>query len=160
MDRTAAFYMQPSYEFHGSGFPVFAGAKRQRGGSIFGSLKRFFSPIAKSVGRKLLSHGVGLAQDIASDALAGKNIKDSILTHGRKRAKDIGKSALTEGLSSLTSMIGKGKRTKSSKRLRRKRKVKRVVRKRSRSSTSRKSKRRAPSSSQKRPTKKRRVSNF
>ena len=162
MDRTAAFYMRPSYDFHGSGFPVLSGSRRQRGGSIFGSIKRFFTPIAKSIGKNLLTQGVGLAQDIASDALAGKNIKDSFLSHGKARAKTFGKSTLRQGLTSLSNMVGRGKRrrTKSKRKPRLKRKVKRLVRKRSGRNTSRKRKRRTPTT-HKRPAKKRRVaSNF
>jgi len=160
MDHTAAFYMRPSYEFHGSGLPVFAGSRRQRGGSIFGSFKRFFTPIAKFVGRNLLSHGVGLATDVASDALAGKNVKDSFLSHGKTRATNLGKSVLKEGLSSLSNMVGQGKRrrrTKSKKRPKRiKRKLKRVLRKRSTNATSRKRKRQT-SIQHKRSAKKRRL---
>ena len=159
MDHTAAFYMRPSYEFHGSGLPVFAGSRRQRGGSIFGSLKRFFTPIAKFVGRNLLSHGVGLAQDVASDVLAGKNVKDSFLSHGKSRATNLGKSVLKEGLSSLSNMVGQGKRrsTKSKKRPKRiKRKLKRVVPKRSTNATSRKRKKQT-SIHHKRSAKKRRL---
>ena len=51
MDDTLAFYSRPSTEYRGGGFPVFAGSRRQRGGGIFGSLKRFFLPIAKNVGK-------------------------------------------------------------------------------------------------------------
>ena len=167
MDRTAAFYMRPSYDFHGSGFPVFMGSRRQRGGSIFGSLKRFFTPIAKNVGRHLLSQGVGLAKDIASDALAGKNIKESILSHGKARAKDLGTTVLKQGIGTLSSMVGQGRRRRRRRRLtskkRKKRSVLRRVRKssrkrsRSRLSSSRKRKRRAKSAP-KRSAKRRRVS--
>ena len=156
MDHTAAFYMRPSYEFHGSGFPVFHGSRRQRGGSIFGSLAKMFSPIAKSVGRQLLSHGVGLAKDIASDALAGRNIKDSLISRGKATASNIGKSALRQGIGALSQMVGRGKRRR--KRLSpHKRKAKRPVRRKSRSKTSRKRKR-AATSTHKRTAKRRRVS--
>ena len=42
MDQTALFYSRPSHDFRGAGLNVFVGARRQRGGSIFGSLKNFF----------------------------------------------------------------------------------------------------------------------
>ena len=166
MDRTAAFYMRPSYDFHGSGFPVFMGSRRQRGGSIFGSLKRFFTPIAKTVGRNLLSQGVGLAKDITSDALAGKNIKESILSHGKERAKNLGTSALKQGLGTLTNMVGQGRRRRRHRHISKKRRkrpalrrVKQTSRKRSRSrlTSSRKRKRRAKSAPR-RSAKRRRVS--
>ena len=157
MDRTATFYMRPSYEFHGSGFPIFSGSRRQRGGSIFGSIKKFFTPIAKSVGKNLLTQGIGLAQSVAADALAGKNIKDSFLSHGKTTAKRLGRSALTQGVGALSKMVGRGKRRRIKRRKRSTHK-RRIVRKRSRSTTSRKRKRRAKSSTSKRSAKKRRVS--
>ena len=167
MDRTAAFYMRPSYDFHGSGFPVFMGSRRQRGGSIFGSLKRFFTPIAKNVGRTLLSHGVGLAKDIASDALAGKNIKESILSHGKERAKDFGTSTLKQGLGALTNMVGQGRRRRRGIMKKRKkrsvlRRVKLTSRKHSRSrlTSSRKRKRRTKSTSNQSAKRRRVSSNF
>ena len=168
MDRTAAFYMRPSYDFHGSGFPVFMGSRRQRGGSIFGSLKRFFTPIAKNVGRTLLSHGVGLAKDIASDALAGKNIKESILSHGKERAKDFGTSTLKQGLGALTNMVGQGRRRRR-RGIMKKRKKRSVLRRvkltsrkhsRSRLTSSRKRKRRTKSTSNQSAKRRRVSSNF
>lgn len=169
MDRTAAFYMRPSYDFHGSGFPVFMGSRRQRGGSIFGSLKRFFTPIAKNVGRTLLSHGVGLAKDIASDALAGKNIKESILSHGKERAKDFGTSTLKQGLGALTNMVGQGRRRRRRRGIMKKRKKRSVLRRvkltsrkhsRSRLTSSRKRKRRTKSTSNQSAKRRRVSSNF
>ena len=47
MDRTAAFYSRPSYV--GAGFPVFAGSRRQRGGSILGALKSMVGPVLSSL---------------------------------------------------------------------------------------------------------------
>ena len=125
MDQTALFYSQPTY---GAGFPVFAGARRQRGGGIFGSLKNLFLPMAKKIGKNLLHQGIGLAKDIAQDAMEGKNIKDSILDRGKSRAIDIGKSAAREGIGALNTMIDKGGRRAP----RRKRLAKRSLRKRPR----------------------------
>lgn len=160
MDATALFYSHPSV---GAGFPVFAGARRQRGGGIFGSLKNFFLPMAKKLGRNLLHQGVGLARDIAQDALEGKNIKNAFLDRGKSRAVNFGKSAAHEGLSALSNMIGKGgrharRRRKPVKRISRKRASrKKATRKRkSRKSASRKRKRSAKST-HKRPAKRRRT---
>lgn len=110
MDDTLAFYSRPSHQFGGGAFPVFTGSRRQRGGSIFGSLKRFFVPIAKSVGRNLLNKGLGLARDVAEDALAGKNIKSSIVNRGKAAAIDVGKSTAKQGLNAISKLIGSGKR--------------------------------------------------
>ena len=41
MDHTAAFYSRPSYV--GGAGPIFSGARRQRGGSVFGALKSIVS---------------------------------------------------------------------------------------------------------------------
>ena len=118
MDQTALFYSRPSYDYRGGGFPIFAGNRRQRGGGIFGSLKKWFMPAIKSVGKNIVSHGIGLAQDLAADTMAGKNFKDSLISRGKAHAKDIGRHALNEGISAA-SMIGKGGRRVSRKRKRR-----------------------------------------
>ena len=163
MDLTADFYSRPSHEFRGSGgFHVFAGSRRQRGGSIFGSLKNIIlpvlKPLLKELSSKLLSSGLGLASDVATNVLAGKNIKDVIKNQGTSRAKAFGKEALKTGVSALTKMVGKGSRRrrrvrrlyrrKLSKKRKRKRRpvsrkpVSRKRRSRSKSSHTRKSKRR------------------
>jgi len=147
MDHTFHFYSQPSYR-GGANFPIFTGSRRQRGGGIFGSLGRMFAPIAKRVGKRLLSHGIGLARDVAEDVLSGKNIKESIVNRGKSRAVSLGKDA-------ARTMLGHGYRR------RRKPSRKHAPVKRLRKSSSRKRKRSAKSVSRKRPAKRRRVtSNF
>ncbi len=172
MDLTAQFYSRPSHDFRGGAFHVFAGSRRQRGGSIFGSLKRFFTPIAKMLGTSLLSHGANLARNVAEDAIAGRNVKNALLNRGKAAAMDFGKDAISKGIiGKLTGMIGKGRRRrKATRRLRRKVSRKRktarrsVKRKSSRKSASRKPKsrkRRARShSTHQRKAKRRRVANF
>ena len=94
MDRTAAFYSGPSYQFRGAGFPVYAGSRRQRGGSILGALKQMVLPalsnLGKTVGKAALSQAVGLASDVAMDAARGRNIGQSLKQHGLKRLKNVG----------------------------------------------------------------------
>ena len=111
MDRTAAFYSTPSY-IHGGGLPIYSGARRQRGGSIFGALKRFFLPVVSAFGKKIAKQGaqqaVGLAKDVVKDAFMFRNVHDSVLKHGKKRALDMTRFAADEGLSTLESMIGSG----------------------------------------------------
>ena len=161
MDQTALFYSRPSHEFRGGAFNVFTGARRQRGGGIFGALKNFFLPIAKNLGRSLFSTGVGLASDLARDTMEGKNFKKSLMERGKSRALDFGKSAAREGISTLSKMVGRGRRRR--KRVKRisKRRRKSVKRRPSRRAVSRKPtsrKRRATSkSSHKRKAKRRRV---
>ena len=119
MDRTTAFYSNPSY-IHGGSLPIFSGSRRQRGGSIFGALKRFFMPIVTAFGKKIVRQGakqaVGLAKDVVQDAMMSKNIPDSLKRHGKKRALDLTRYAAVEGLDSLEKMIGSGTRRKKRRR--------------------------------------------
>ena len=109
MDRTASFYAQPSY---GGGFPIFSGSRRQRGGGIFGALARIALPFAKRVGSSLLKNGVrqavGLAQDVASDVVAGKNIGQSIKSQGKSRLKQFGRRAIKTGTKELRNFTSAG----------------------------------------------------
>ena len=130
MDRTAAFYSRPSHDFRGGSFNVFAGSRRQRGGSIFGTLKNMFMPVAKTLGPAALAAGVGLAQDVMRDKASGKSFKDAMLQHGRKRGLDLAKTAAmslakNSMMGKLAGMLGKGsrragRRRKTVRRLRRK----------------------------------------
>ena len=127
MDRTATFYSSPSYRF-GSGIPIFSGARRQRGGSVFGSIKTVLQPVITALGRKIAKQGaksaVGLARDVAMDALAFKNINDSVLKHGKKRALALTRFATDEGLNDLEKMIGSGRKRRRQSSGKRKRQVK------------------------------------
>lgn len=112
MDRTANFYSGPSY-IYGAGLPIYSGARRQRGGSIFGAIGRFIMPVLKSLGKKIMRKGaseaVGLAKDVVGDAFLGRNIKDSVVKHGKKRALDVGRFTADAGLNQLQQMIGSGR---------------------------------------------------
>lgn len=171
MDKTAEFYSRPSHGFRGGAFNVFEGSRRQRGGGFFGSLKSNFMPIFESLGKSALSSGVGLAQDVISDKFMGKNIKKSLIRHGKSRALDFAKTAANTAieedlLSKLTGMIGLGSRKTPRKRLGRKavrrRKSKKVNRRRpqSRKPVSRKRQARSKSSHQRKAKKRRVASNF
>ena len=120
MDQTAVFYSAPSYRYGGGAMPVFSGSRRQRGGSIFGAFKRLFMPIITSLGKRLVKKGtqqaVGLAGDVARDAFMFKDVKQSLASNAKKRALNLGKYAVDEGLASLQSMIGSGKRRRKSRR--------------------------------------------
>ena len=98
MDRTAAFYSQPSYVQRGGGLPVYSGSRRQRGGSILGALKSFIMPIFQTVKRTALKQGkqaaVKMAKDVAVDAITGRNIGNSIKTRGINSIKQLGKNTL------------------------------------------------------------------
>lgn len=152
MDRTANFYSRPSHDFHGGSFNVFAGSRRQRGGGIFGTLRNLFMPVAKHLGKAALATGVGLAQDVIRDRMMGKNVKDSLLKHGKERGLDLARTAVQTAakqgfLGKLTGMFGKGARTQ-----RRRRKTKRLHRAKRR----RQSQRRRPLSRKTKTSRKRR----
>ena len=99
MDRTAAFYSAPSYYHRGSGgFPVYAGSRRQRGGSILGSIAKVALPMLKSVGKAALGQAVGFAKDVAGDLAEGRNIRQSLKQRGISRLKNTAMS----GLSTIT----------------------------------------------------------
>lgn len=97
MDRTAAFYSQPSYVGAGA-MPIFAGARRQRGGGILGSLKNIFMPILRNVGKRGAKAALGLASDVIGDVTSGKSFKTSIKQHGLRRAKRLGGDLLSSAV--------------------------------------------------------------
>ena len=96
MDSTAYFYSRPSYAT-GAG-AIFSGARRQRGGSIFGALKSIVAPLLSGVGRSLkrnvIRNAVGLANDVVTDVSSGKNIKTSLMTRGKQRGLNMLKQTL------------------------------------------------------------------
>ena len=94
MDHTAAFYSGPSYGQRGSGFPVFAGSRRQRGGSILGALKSLVLPALSNIGKSALKQAVGLASDVAGDVMSGRQVGQSLKQHGVRRLKNVGRSGL------------------------------------------------------------------
>ena len=87
MDRTASFYSRPSYE--GGAGPIFTGARRQRGGSVFGAVKSIVAPLLSGVGKSLkknaLNNAFGLATDVVGDIFTGKNIKSSLIGRAKQR---------------------------------------------------------------------------
>ena len=96
MDRTAAFYSAPSYQYRGAGgFPVFSGSRRQRGGSILGSIAKVAMPILGNIGKAALGQAVGLAKDVAGDLAQGRNIGQLLKQHGLKRLKNTAMSSLS-----------------------------------------------------------------
>ena len=95
MDRTAIFYSQPSYHYGaGSAFPVFSGSRRQRGGSLFGSLKSLVLPVVRDLGRTALRHAIGFADDVVSDMNQGRDLQSSLRSHGLQRLKSVGSEVL------------------------------------------------------------------
>lgn len=101
MDRTAKFYASPSYS--GGAFPVFAGSRRRRGGSILGAIRNFAMPMIRGLARKGATQALGLAKDVASDVVSGRNFKSSLLRHGLRRVKRLGTDVLGSALSGAAS---------------------------------------------------------
>lgn len=107
--RTANFYSHPSYQFRGSGYPIFAGSRRQRGGSILGALKSLVVPVlkstGKSIGKSALREVTNLAKDVALDTISGKNVKQSLMRHGKRRAINLAKKSAREGANAFGSLM-------------------------------------------------------
>lgn len=111
MDYTASFYSKPTYV---GGGVVFSGARRQKGGRILGSLKSVVLPVLKTVGRKLghiaSKQALGLASGIVADAIAGKNVKQSLISRGKRTLLN----TANEGLSSIGSLLATSTNNKRS----------------------------------------------
>ena len=105
MDRTSQFYSQPTY-VRGGIMPVFAGSRRQRGGSVLGALKSFFMPLLRTAGRKGTQAALGLATDVLGDVTSGKNIRQSLKRRGISRAKSLGGDLLSTTVKHAQSMMG------------------------------------------------------
>ena len=163
MDQTADFYSRPSQEYRGGGFPIFSGSRRQRGGGIFGSLKSIFMPVVKNLGRRLISQGIGLAGDVAKDALLFRNVGNSLKQNARRRAINLGKDVAVDSLNRVSNMIGKGSRRaprRPGRKVTRKRKGKSKARSVSRKPISRKRRKRSKSAPKRKAKKRRIATNF
>ena len=163
MDQTADFYSRPSQEYRGGGFPIFSGSRRQRGGGIFGSLKSIFMPVVKNLGRRLISQGIGLAGDVAKDALLFRNVGNSLKQNARRRAINLGKDVAVDSLNRVSNMIGKGSRRaprRPGRKVTRKRKGKSKARSVSRKPIPRKRRKRSKSAPKRKAKKRRIATNF
>ena len=106
MDYTAKFYSRPSYV--GSGV-VFSGERRQRGGSILGALKSVVMPVLSKVGPKILKtvgniakkQVFGLATDLLTDRVSGRNVTESLKSRGKSRLLQ----SAAQGLNAISSMV-------------------------------------------------------
>ena len=104
MDRTTQFYSGPSYQF-GSGFPVYGGSRRQRGGSILGAIQRFAMPIFNTIKNKALRESMNFAKGVMSDTVRGKSIKQSLMNRGMRSVRNVGASVATDALRSLHNRV-------------------------------------------------------
>ncbi len=122
MDRTAAFYSQPSYVQRGGGLPVYGGSRRQRGGNVLGAIAKHFMPFISGIkGRAIQrakTQGFGLAKDVIWDAIRGRDMATSLKTHGLRRVKQLGKDVLQDAVGTVTKPISR-KRAAVAKRIKR-----------------------------------------
>jgi hypothetical protein len=93
----------------GSGIPGFEGLQYQRGHGFFG---RIFGSVVKPLLGYLGKLGLSTGVNVASDFLAGKNIKES----AKERLKEAGKSAFSTGIKRGTTFLQTGKGKKRAKR--------------------------------------------
>lgn len=105
MDRTAAFYSQPTYVQRGSGLPVYSGSRRQRGGSVLGALKGFVMPalntLKKNAVKRMKSEAWNLTKGVVGDAFRGKNIGQAFKNRGIESVKRLGKGVLIDTANSV-----------------------------------------------------------
>ena len=109
MDQTAIFYSQPTYVQRGAGLPVYSGSRRQRGGSILGSLKSmvmpFFNNIKNAAINRAKQGAWNLAKGVAWDTIRGKNVVDSVKSRGIHEVKELGKGTLSDVTGIVTAPI-------------------------------------------------------
>jgi hypothetical protein len=70
----------------------FAGMPYQRGaglGSVFASLFRAITPMAKSAAKALGKKALNAGLEVAADTLAGQNFKESLKTHAKALGQDV-----------------------------------------------------------------------
>ena len=159
MDRTSVFYSRPSYV--GGAGSIYAGSRRQRGGSVLGALKSVVTPVLSGVGQSLkknaMNNAFGLATDVVGDMFSGKNLQSSLIHRGKQR-----------GLRTLHQTFADLKRTplRRTRKVPMKRKKKRVVGRRRRQIGSgkrrprKKHSRKRAASRKRKPSAKRRRRNF
>jgi len=88
-EKTWAQYYNAQALQHGAGF---VGQPYQRGsglGSLFKGLFRAILPVAKSVGKTVGRQALQTGTEIASDVLAGKNLKESAEERGKIAASKL-----------------------------------------------------------------------
>ena len=109
MDRTARFYSRPSYA-HGGAFPIFSGSRRRRGGGILGALASVAMPMLRGLASRGAKQAIGLAKDVASDVMSGRDFKSSLMSHGMRRAKRLGSDVMGSVLNGQSSTMVSRKR--------------------------------------------------
>lgn len=120
MDRTATYYSGPTFRYAGRGgaLGIYSGSRRQRGGNILGTLARTVLPIFGEAGKKILRRGahkaLDVTQNVAKDAIQGKNALNSFKTRATTGLKKLSRFAIDEGADAARKMIGSGKKRRTS----------------------------------------------
>ena len=103
-DPIADWYSRPQLGRGGEGMQIFKGSRRQLGGGIFATIKRYAIPLLKRIGMKALEAApsaaakgaealVGMAKEAIEDARSGRKriaeaIKDQVVEKVRRTADD------------------------------------------------------------------------
>lgn len=104
------FYAAPTYASSGGApFPVYAGGRRQVGGSVLGSLRQLLAPVGsaamrglktvasnktlqnmgKTIATEAAKKGAQVLTNVAVDALQGKNAQESLKEHSTAAALEV-----------------------------------------------------------------------
>lgn len=92
----------------GSGIAGFHGVKYQKGHGLWGSLFGFLRPAFRYLGKKALSTGM----DIAEDVIDGNNFKTSAMSRLRDTGKNIAGDAIARGRQFAQTGTGRRRRRK------------------------------------------------
>src|SRR5688500_3513876 len=72
------------------GGKFFVGTKYQRGFGVLGSVGRFLLPIARNLAKTLAAEGLETGQKVLKDYTEGKDLKESLITHGKQSLGNVG----------------------------------------------------------------------
>ena len=92
------YYLQQA----GTGLPVFAGVRSQRGHGLLSGLARMVIPLLKQGGKTLLKEGVRTGAHILGDVMSGQNLQAA----ARQRVKQGGQRLLQQAAHSVLGADG------------------------------------------------------
>ena len=73
----------------GGGEKYFIGSRYQRGHGIMSNIARFVLPIAKGLAKTAGEEGLSVGTKVLGDIAEGKNLKSSIMEHGRQGMENL-----------------------------------------------------------------------
>ena len=93
---SAAFYSQPSYMHGGGLYTIYSGSRRQRGGSFFGSMRKYVAPIGRTAIQGFKTAARTTARGVrAAGRLTAKGIKAAAKN---KVVQNVAQKALEQGV--------------------------------------------------------------